>query len=106
VHGKPPELAAELRSHLSLWTLSEPATDLADPKVRQALQSQPRLPDGKGTLLRKQGHSVVSVEVTAQGPSGATFSRSAVIETNPNLERGYKILAWDWRDADQSSLVE
>jgi general secretion pathway protein K len=96
VLGMTPDNLSKLRPHLSLWIQSEsPVETGADPVVARAVELVAKkagvivAPMFRPTLL------TVSILAEATASSGARFTRHAVVQTGPGLEKGYRILAWD-----------
>lgn len=96
VRGMTPDLLAALLPHISLWTSDEmPDADQADPVVRRALDRLPPQLDANPVQPQQQRRYTLLITATADGPSGARFTRQAVIRISPGLQRGYAILTWD-----------
>jgi general secretion pathway protein K len=100
VLGMTPDLMAELRPHLSLWTRNEiPAAAAADAAVQRALDSVPvDMNNVLSTVPRQQDRFTLNIRATAKEPSGAVFTRVAVVRIGAGIEKGYQVLAWEAPD--------
>ena len=93
VLGVTPELLALLAPHLSVFTLGEPDPGLAAPPVLAALR---RLAGGSALVpLRRDGARVVQVTATAQGASGGSFARRAVVRVGDGGGQPFQVLKWE-----------
>lgn len=93
VHGMTPKLLAALTPHLSLFAPRTPDPLRADPFVIAAIGAEVRAPQAEASEP-----NVVEITAAAFVPSGARFSRQAVIGLFP-ASRGnpnpWRILAWE-----------
>jgi general secretion pathway protein K len=101
VLGMTPNLAAALRPHLSLWNQSEfPVMTYSDVVVRRAVEQMAKTVGMTAQQPVQATSLTVSIVATGRMPSGASFSRRAIVEIGPGLEKGYRTLAWD-RDLEE-----
>jgi hypothetical protein len=90
-----PAILAALKPHLSLYQLTQPDADAADPVVRAALE-QLHTP---ASSLAAGAFGVVELTVEARTDDGGRFIRQAVVRLGGGGRRGYTLLTWERVDA-------
>jgi general secretion pathway protein K len=96
VLGMTPELAAQLRPHLTLFGPAEPTRAGTDPVVAAALATIPQLAQATSPAApAPEDLQTVRISAAALGPGNARVTRTAIVRFGSTLPQGYLVLAWN-----------